>query len=568
MKKYFEVSFEYAEGIYCSNLAHAETVEAVEAHYSKYSWVKVSEGVSDYDVELARMKGKPIIEIETPAPAPVETVENAPSETETTEEAQTAPAYTITENAKFGSLEVTFDAKPDEATRDALKALKFRWNGKLGLWYGFATVEAVEAALNGQTAQEQTASPAPVKMDRAERKAASKPSKPDQDRLRIYYNWIKVDGGELIRCSYHIDRDTQAVTIYARDYSGDLPTCFLQVKNESDIITDYFEKDRATVDPGHPLHKYFLYAAKNADAKWAARRAAYYENVIASGRFRAAETYADDLSKFRATVEAFKAERDPGQPTAADLAAIDTEREEAENKRRQAEHEAEIQAREEYLRQRSEGREYIEGVLVAYPIQDGQPTVEITFSENPAFDAWTTSQDRTRTICTAKPDGTYDYKVEVLEPRRRLICSVSAADIILKHFDEKRHLAGRGYDKTDFTINYTDIDTGEPSTYTGRYDLGDNDGGLIAHIRAFGEYYRTHDNFGHVKPEPDETHPALRVADFLSLFCAPRIIQRDELHRYEVYGDSVQLQEFMGGRWSNLGPADRVDESLIDELTT
>lgn len=62
--------------------------------------------------------------------------------------------YTITENAKFGSLEITFPAKPDEATRDALKALKFRWNGKRGLWYGFATVEAVKAALEGETAQE------------------------------------------------------------------------------------------------------------------------------------------------------------------------------------------------------------------------------------------------------------------------------------------------------------------------------------------------------------------------------------------------------------------------------
>lgn len=43
MKKYFAVSFKYSETVYCSNIAHAETAEAVEAHYSKYEWVSVRE---------------------------------------------------------------------------------------------------------------------------------------------------------------------------------------------------------------------------------------------------------------------------------------------------------------------------------------------------------------------------------------------------------------------------------------------------------------------------------------------------------------------------------------------
>lgn len=37
--------------------------------------------------------------------------------------------YTMTKNAEFGSLEITFDGKPCEAIRDALKALRFRWHG-------------------------------------------------------------------------------------------------------------------------------------------------------------------------------------------------------------------------------------------------------------------------------------------------------------------------------------------------------------------------------------------------------------------------------------------------------
>ena len=31
MKKYFNVSYQYSESVYCANIAHAESAEAVEA---------------------------------------------------------------------------------------------------------------------------------------------------------------------------------------------------------------------------------------------------------------------------------------------------------------------------------------------------------------------------------------------------------------------------------------------------------------------------------------------------------------------------------------------------------
>lgn len=61
MKTYYKVSFEYSEGIYCTNIAHAETAADVEAHYSKYSWCSIHEA-KPYEIEEARMKGMPIIE--------------------------------------------------------------------------------------------------------------------------------------------------------------------------------------------------------------------------------------------------------------------------------------------------------------------------------------------------------------------------------------------------------------------------------------------------------------------------------------------------------------------------
>lgn len=62
MKKYCEVSFKWSESIYCTNIAHAETEQAVREHYSKYSEVSVKEA-KEYAVEDARRKNMPIIEI-------------------------------------------------------------------------------------------------------------------------------------------------------------------------------------------------------------------------------------------------------------------------------------------------------------------------------------------------------------------------------------------------------------------------------------------------------------------------------------------------------------------------
>lgn len=84
MKKYFNVTFQYSETVFCANIARAESAEDVERHYSKkYEWVKVSEA-NEWDVKDALERGKPVIEVEhidepetveEPAPETVEEVE-------------------------------------------------------------------------------------------------------------------------------------------------------------------------------------------------------------------------------------------------------------------------------------------------------------------------------------------------------------------------------------------------------------------------------------------------------------------------------------------------------------
>lgn len=62
MKKYFKVSFE-SNGIFCSNIAHADSAEEAKVYYSEYEYVSVKECDSD-EVEEALHRGKPIIELQ------------------------------------------------------------------------------------------------------------------------------------------------------------------------------------------------------------------------------------------------------------------------------------------------------------------------------------------------------------------------------------------------------------------------------------------------------------------------------------------------------------------------
>ena len=62
--------------------------------------------------------------------------------------------YSIAVNPQFNSIEISFNEKPSEQVREALKALKFRWHGVKRVWYGYSTEEAVKAAIEGKASTE------------------------------------------------------------------------------------------------------------------------------------------------------------------------------------------------------------------------------------------------------------------------------------------------------------------------------------------------------------------------------------------------------------------------------
>jgi len=56
--------------------------------------------------------------------------------------------YTITPNAAFGSLEISFDSVPSAAVRAELKNRRFRWHTLKKIWYGYADENALRESLD------------------------------------------------------------------------------------------------------------------------------------------------------------------------------------------------------------------------------------------------------------------------------------------------------------------------------------------------------------------------------------------------------------------------------------
>lgn len=296
--------------------------------------------------------------------------------------------------------------------------------------------------------------------------------------IKFFWNGIKINGSKtLIRCFYSLDNrhdGREGVTIYARDYSGHLPGDLFRVQNDTDLYSDYHDTDRAELFPDHPLYPYARAAAVSAkirEVKWSITQEKKHVERAGSRMTKDGADYCAkrilQLAEQVETLENGRSALPKGHPTAADIEAVHALNLASKTARISAEKEQEQKEREAVLAMRNAGRVYIEEVAAAHPIKDSAPVVTIQWSEHPAFYSWDESE---------------------------LKLSVAAAEIVLKHYDELRaeHNAATqsgGYNKTSFLIEYTD-QNGETSTYEGRYDLGDNDGGLIAHIRAFAETYR------------------------------------------------------------------------------
>jgi len=94
-------------------------------------------------------------------------------------------------------------------------------------------------------------------------------------KVKFLYNGIKVDG-KLYRAWYwkatSRNMPEGTITIHAKDYISfpDIPG--LRAINNTDLMTDYFEKDRIHVTPQNPWHPQVLEAYQKAQERRERRR--------------------------------------------------------------------------------------------------------------------------------------------------------------------------------------------------------------------------------------------------------------------------------------------------------
>lgn len=318
-----------------------------------------------------------------------------------------------------------------------------------------------------------------------------------KNEIKIFWNGVKLNG-ELQKFYFSMYGENVSFIDNERYGRATMPKeCGLVVINDSDSMTDYFEEDHGTITPEHPLYRYFKNAAQaytlhraKANVKWLEKRIAKLEGVDNKYAQQALENYTADLEKTKAEVAALEKTVNNAQPTAEDFEKVEAYVAEIKAKE-EKEHTARLVAINEA---KVKTQNTIARAVKMYPVTEGAPVVEVPFSEFV---------------------GLY----EIIDKKQNT-WSVKAADMILGELDmwqhEKRETSDAygWYEKTDFTIRYTD-ENGEESTYQGRYDLGDGEGGLLNHIRNFGEWHRTHEEFGAEKKNPDETNEILEFVKML-----------------------------------------------------
>lgn len=319
-----------------------------------------------------------------------------------------------------------------------------------------------------------------------------------ENTIKFFWNGIKLNG-KLNKFRFDLNQLDSSVSFREEGWDAEMPEeCGVEVINNSDSMTDYFERDHGRVYQDHPLHKFFCHAAIQCKVHDMKQHKKNLEKLMQKRGW----DYEDKIAELNRDITYWSNFVNPGQPTAEDFekvaeyvaakkAAADAEKK-AEEEREEQERAA---AREHTKKIVSEK---IETFTKAFPLVDGAPVVEIGWSEMYGL-----------------PGGGKDECLRL---------SVAAADRILGALDDWQHRVRVGssyygwYHKTDFAIKWTE--NGEECAYRGRYDLGDGEGGLLAHIRNFGEWSRTHGEFGKVLENPPETNEVLEMVKKFETFAA------------------------------------------------
>ena len=139
--------------------------------------------------------------------------------------------YEIRENNEYNSREIYFDGKPAAETREALKALKMRWNPKKSCWYGFAAEHEIIAAIQGAELTAKPEQGATVYTDGYMGGGAVYGTKSNN-------NLYGADLAAAIRADLKA-AGISGVTVRCKTYSGGQSITVTAVIERSDMVQDY-----------------------------------------------------------------------------------------------------------------------------------------------------------------------------------------------------------------------------------------------------------------------------------------------------------------------------------------
>lgn len=149
----------------------------------------------------------------------------------------------IINNKQFNGVEIYFNQKPNQNIITELKNKHFKWHTAKKCWYNKATEEAkkfIETLTGGE----------PITASEEEPRKKTNAKENPQSKYKYNYNNIITEDGEKIKTRYHIDPLTQEIILYLDTYKilQNTPNGTYQ-KNDSDIMTDYFEETTLYIKP-------------------------------------------------------------------------------------------------------------------------------------------------------------------------------------------------------------------------------------------------------------------------------------------------------------------------------
>ena len=346
-------------------------------------------------------------------------------------------------------------------------------------------------------------------------------------KIAFYYNGFKIDGGDLQKVNYYLNEGKDAggpsVSMTAKGGSS-LPHDLFKVRNDTDLYTDYFDNDHTVVTPDHPLYKHIRAAATKDAIRSIEKHIQWLDKYIAAGS-RNADAYKEEQARDKARIQKLQKWMNrfapKGHPTEDEVQAAINWKQAIKLAAEQARKEAEERERAAYDNAMAEQSAVAQEMLAADVLKDGDAYVVIHWSEHPGFDG---------------------YEEESVGEKR---ISVQTMDKLLDRLDHMYKALGYGYCKTKLTVHTADGDE-----YTMRYDIGDCDGGIIAHIRSFAAYVKNHENMG----GPEQAEAMETFADKIDYTAAPA---------YEVLGvdpDAVvnmalgELKSALEGKATDMSP--------------